>query len=112
MSLQINCLLRPCPCRAACWWSWTGLSASARHNAFLPHRNYSNKKMRGLSARPIFESLGSDGIRLAPGRSPDLAQRLTRLGLRAEVHTASFRLAIRKDKWLAMVASRWMSLLS
>jgi SAM-dependent methyltransferase len=47
-----------------------------------------------------------------PADPADLARRLTRLGLRAEVSTAGFRLAIRKGKWLAMVASRWMSLLS
>jgi SAM-dependent methyltransferase len=47
-----------------------------------------------------------------PADPADLARRLTRFGLRAEVSTAGFRLAIRKDKWLAMVASRWMSLLS
>jgi hypothetical protein len=47
-----------------------------------------------------------------PADPADLARRLTRFGLRAEVSTAGFRLAIRKDEWLAMVASRWMSLLS
>jgi SAM-dependent methyltransferase len=45
--------------------------------------------------------------------SPDgIARRLTGHGLDAEVSTASYRLAIDKDRWLSMVTDRWMSLLS
>lgn len=47
-----------------------------------------------------------------PADPADLAWQLGHLGLRAEVTTASFRLAIAKDRWLEMVADRWMSLLS
>jgi hypothetical protein len=47
-----------------------------------------------------------------PGDPAGLARQLVHLGLEAEVTTASFRLAIAKDRWLAMVADRWMSLLS
>ncbi|MFI0350934.1 class I SAM-dependent methyltransferase [Actinomadura sp. 9N407] len=50
------------------------------------------------------------------GRHPvdpaDLARRLEECGLRAEVSTESFRLAVAKDTWLGMVADRWMSLLA
>ena len=47
-----------------------------------------------------------------PADPAELARRLGGLGLRTEVSTASFRLAISKDRWLGMVAERWMSLLS
>jgi 2-polyprenyl-3-methyl-5-hydroxy-6-metoxy-1,4-benzoquinol methylase len=47
-----------------------------------------------------------------PADPAALARQLGHLGLDTEVTTASFRLAIAKDRWLAMVADRWMSLLS
>lgn len=50
------------------------------------------------------------------GRRPadpgDIAAQLSGFGLRTEVTTESFRLAIGKDRWLGMVADRWMSLLA
>jgi ubiquinone/menaquinone biosynthesis C-methylase UbiE len=60
---------------------------------------------------PLFDA-ALDRYGRHPADPVDLAHRLTRFGLQAEVSTASFRLSIRKDKWLAMVADRWMSLLS
>ena len=47
-----------------------------------------------------------------PADAQVIAGQLAGHGLRVEVSTASFRLAIAKDRWLGMVADRWMSLLS
>jgi SAM-dependent methyltransferase len=47
-----------------------------------------------------------------PADPGDIAALLAGSGLRTEVTTASFRLAIPKARWLGMVADRWMSLLA
>lgn len=60
---------------------------------------------------PLFEA-ALERYSRSPADAAGIARQLAQLGLRAEVATASFRLAIAKDKWLAMVADQWMSLLS
>lgn len=47
-----------------------------------------------------------------PADPRDIAAQLTACGLRSQVSTASFHLAIGKDRWLGTVEDRWMSLLS
>ncbi|TDD62596.1 methyltransferase domain-containing protein [Actinomadura darangshiensis] len=47
-----------------------------------------------------------------PADTGSIAAQLAACGLHSEVSTASFPLTIGKDRWLEMVADRWMSLLS
>jgi SAM-dependent methyltransferase len=60
---------------------------------------------------PLFED-ALQRYQRRPADPADLARQLSGLGLDAEVTTASFHLAIEKDKWLTMIADRWMSLLA